>query len=225
MPDKPIAVRFEMDERSYLHYQRLLKKGYVKGAGEPLAIGLSDEKGFSHRGTLDHFADKFEANTGTIRVYGVLPNPDGLLLPGMFVRVRMTFGLQPNVSAPPEMKELSPPAELAEIKTLLKDRRDILDKVVDFRTKEYKAGNVPFSVVAQAERDALRATLDLDEGPEKRTATLEKLQKNAESTVKIAEAYVKAGQGSEVDLLQAKAFELEVRLELLRNEQKAKSRK
>ena len=114
---------------------------------------------------------------------------------------------------------------MAEIKALLKDRHNLLEKVVDVHTKEFQSGKVPFSVLAQAERDALRVTLDLDEGPEKRTATLEKLLKNAEGVVNVAEAAVKWARGSEVDLLQAKAMVLELRLELLRNEQKAKSRK
>lgn len=90
-PLKPIGVRFDMDERSYLRYQRL-SKGQLKGAGHPLAVGLSDENSFPRAGVLDHFETEFKARTGTIGVHGVLPNADGLLLPGMFVRVRMPFG-------------------------------------------------------------------------------------------------------------------------------------
>jgi multidrug efflux system membrane fusion protein len=92
LPRKPIAVRFDMDQRSYLRYQRLLSGGKVKGAGDPLAVGLSDEDSFPRSGTLDHFENEFKATSGTIGVHGILSNADDLLLPGMFVRVRMTFG-------------------------------------------------------------------------------------------------------------------------------------
>jgi RNA polymerase sigma factor (sigma-70 family) len=102
LPDKPIAVRFDMDESSYLRYQRLLSKGQVKGAGDALAVGLSDENSFPRAGTLDHFDNEFKPATGAIGVHGVLPNADGLLLPGMFVRVRMTFGPPRPVLEVPE---------------------------------------------------------------------------------------------------------------------------
>jgi RNA polymerase sigma factor (sigma-70 family) len=88
----PMGVGFEMDERSYLRYQRLLRAGKVKGAGDSLAVGLADEHGFPRGGVLDHFEPEFNPATGTISVCGVLPNSDGLLRPGMFVRVRLEFG-------------------------------------------------------------------------------------------------------------------------------------
>lgn len=101
-PGKPLTVRFDMDERSYLRYQRLLSAGQVKGRGDPLAMGLSDENSFPRAGTFDHFENEFNPVKGTIGVYGVLPNADGLLLPGMFVRVRMTFGPPRPVLEVPE---------------------------------------------------------------------------------------------------------------------------
>jgi RND family efflux transporter MFP subunit len=51
---------------------------------------------------LDHVENEFNPDTGTIGVHGVLPNADGLLLPGMFVRVRMTFGPPRRVLEVPE---------------------------------------------------------------------------------------------------------------------------
>jgi hypothetical protein len=99
-------VNFMMDERSYLRYQRLLLAGKVKGPrnpldadadvrdlGDPLAVALSDESSFPHRGHLGGFESTFNSATGCIKVWGLLaekPNP--LLLDGMFVRVRMNFG-------------------------------------------------------------------------------------------------------------------------------------
>src|SRR5260370_41658407 len=85
-----MGVRSDMDARSYLRYQRLRAKRQVSGAGSPLHVGLADENDFPHQGILDYFNGNFL--NGTIEVFGVIPNPDPLLLPGMFARVRMPFG-------------------------------------------------------------------------------------------------------------------------------------
>jgi len=88
----PIGLSFQMDERSYLRYQRLLREHRINGTGSPLSMRLSDEDGFPHVGILDGFDNRVDPDTGTIRVRGIFPNPDRLLLPGMFARVRMPFG-------------------------------------------------------------------------------------------------------------------------------------
>jgi RND family efflux transporter MFP subunit len=93
---EPMDVVFVMDERNFQRYQRLLRDKQVGGPGSPLFIGLVDEEGFPRKGTLTSFGDRF--NEGTISVQGTLPNPEGQLLPGMSVRVRLPFG-----------KETSPP--------------------------------------------------------------------------------------------------------------------
>jgi hypothetical protein len=97
-----IAVVFAVDERSYLQYQRLLQKHQVKGPGSSVSIGLADEDGFPHQGTLKDFDDRFDAETGTVQAHATLPNPDRLLLKGMFVRVRMPVGPTQKVLQVPD---------------------------------------------------------------------------------------------------------------------------
>jgi hypothetical protein len=75
--------------------------------------------------------------------------------------------------------------------------------------------------VFQAERDLLKATVDLDETPEKRLAALEKVQDLAKKIVTIAKARFDSGRGTEADLLQATAVFLEARIDLLREELKS----
>jgi RND family efflux transporter MFP subunit len=88
----PIGLTFEMDEGSFLRYQRLLREQKVKGVGSSLRMGLTGENGFPHEGTLDSFDDRVNPQTGSVSVRGSFPNPGQLLLPGMFARVRMTVG-------------------------------------------------------------------------------------------------------------------------------------
>jgi RND family efflux transporter MFP subunit len=87
----PIGLNFDMDERSYLRYQHLLREKEVKGTGSPLSMGVSDENGFPREGVLVGFGDRIE-ESGTIRARAKFANRDGLLLPGMFARARITFG-------------------------------------------------------------------------------------------------------------------------------------
>jgi RND family efflux transporter MFP subunit len=98
----PIAVRFDMDERSFLSYERLRREGDLKGIGGGFRVALANDKGFPHAGMLKSFAGEVDPKTGTIAVGGVLPNSKKALLPGMFVRVRLAFGKAQPVLVVPE---------------------------------------------------------------------------------------------------------------------------
>jgi RND family efflux transporter MFP subunit len=58
----------------------------------PVDVGLSDENGFPHQGTIQYVAPALDPQTGTLLVRGILPNPDRTLLPGFFVRMRLPMG-------------------------------------------------------------------------------------------------------------------------------------
>jgi multidrug efflux pump subunit AcrA (membrane-fusion protein) len=55
-------------------------------------LGLGDEEGFPHQGTIDFVDNQIDTNTGTLRMRGVFPNADRLLSPGLFVRIRLPMG-------------------------------------------------------------------------------------------------------------------------------------
>ncbi len=97
----PIAVVFDMDEASFLFYRRLQRQNQEKGPGSPLQVGVAQEEGCPHTGTLDSFGDQVTAQA-TVQVRGTLPNPGKLLLPGMNARVRMRFGPPRTVLEVPE---------------------------------------------------------------------------------------------------------------------------
>jgi RND family efflux transporter MFP subunit len=103
----PIGLSFEMDENSFLRYQRLLRQQKVKGAGSELRMAVADEEGFPHDGTLASFDDHINPKTGTVGVRGILANPGHLLLPGMFVRVHMAVGPVRSVLEVPDEAILS----------------------------------------------------------------------------------------------------------------------
>jgi len=89
---KPIYVKFNIDEQQVLTVrQRMREMGVtLKDLGPiPVDIGLQTEKGYPHTGTLDYVAPEIDASTGTLAGRAIIENKDGLLEPGLFVRVRI----------------------------------------------------------------------------------------------------------------------------------------
>jgi len=95
----PIQVLFDADERSLLKIRKAAVEADGKTTPEniaaeriPVSVALADETDFTHPGYIDFVDNQVNASTGTIKVRAVLPNPTGLLTPGMFVRVQGPIG-------------------------------------------------------------------------------------------------------------------------------------
>jgi multidrug efflux system membrane fusion protein len=97
----PMYVYFDVDERSLVRY----RKDYLKGKPDqdankppikelkiPVEVAIEGEEGFPQKGVIDFADNRVNASTGTIQVRGVIPNPRGLLDPGMRARVRVAVG-------------------------------------------------------------------------------------------------------------------------------------
>ena len=57
-----------------------------------MSLGLANEEGFPHQGTINFVDNQVNPKTGTLRVRGVFPNKDEALSPGFFARVRVPIG-------------------------------------------------------------------------------------------------------------------------------------
>lgn len=88
----PIYCYVDADERQVLKYQQLAVEGKRASARHekiPCELALANEEGFPHKGMVDFVDNRLDPNTGTLRARGVFPNPDGLMTPGFFARVRV----------------------------------------------------------------------------------------------------------------------------------------
>lgn len=88
----PIRFEFTFDEASYLRYERLSRTGKDVTGREGsvvVALKLIDEKDFDHRGRMEFVDNVIDRSSGTIRGRAVFNNPDGVLTPGMFGRIRV----------------------------------------------------------------------------------------------------------------------------------------
>ena len=87
----PIYVYFNISD---LDLARLLKSTHgIPGAADArkwsVFAGLPSEDGYPHQGYLDFAAISLTSTTGTLLMRGVIPNPDGQILPGLYARVRV----------------------------------------------------------------------------------------------------------------------------------------
>ena len=90
----PIYAYFNASERELLVYRDLNRRGETAAAaGERnrAYMGLVNEEGFPHEGMIDYSSNRVDPSTGTIEIRAVFPNPDRVIVPGLFVRVRLPF--------------------------------------------------------------------------------------------------------------------------------------
>jgi RND family efflux transporter MFP subunit len=88
----PIYLYFDGDEQSYLRYSQMARSGErpsSRESGNPVNVGLANEEGFPHPGTMDFVDNQLNPQTGTIRGRAVLQNKDGQFTPGMFARLQL----------------------------------------------------------------------------------------------------------------------------------------
>ncbi len=102
----PACVTFDVPENISLRFNRL-RSERREGKGEawvglPVAVSLADETDYPHRGKVDSIEIGIDKATGAARWRALIPNPDGLLLPGMSVRVRMVTSAPHKATLVPE---------------------------------------------------------------------------------------------------------------------------
>ena len=88
----PIYAYITPSEEDLLRVQSMVRQGKEKDYHKdmiPMEIGLANEAGYPHMGRLDYTDPSVDTGTGTVRVRGIFPNPDGAITPGLFVRTRM----------------------------------------------------------------------------------------------------------------------------------------
>jgi RND family efflux transporter MFP subunit len=91
----PLYVVFDVDERSVLDLRRQAAEEKAKTGRElPIEVrcGMANEKDCPRRAAIESKDARMDPATGTARWRATLPNPDGVLMPGMFARVRLLVG-------------------------------------------------------------------------------------------------------------------------------------
>lgn len=95
----PVYVYFDVDELALLGYieQHVAQTdgrpdGSLKERKIPVEVSLADGTVYPHRGMIDFGSNQLDAATGTLTVRAIIPNPDGVLRPGLFTRIKVASG-------------------------------------------------------------------------------------------------------------------------------------
>src|SRR5215831_10112667 len=91
----PMYAYFDVDEHTALRVRQLVREGKSdspRDGGYPVSLGLANQEGHPHQGTINFVDNQVNPKTGTIRARGVFPNKGEPLLPGFFARVRVPIG-------------------------------------------------------------------------------------------------------------------------------------
>lgn len=88
----PMQAFFQVSEQVYLGYQSVADEYLSKGEEAPkleVKLEMADKSQYPESGHIDYIANRVDENTGTIEARAVIPNPNGVLRPGQFVRVML----------------------------------------------------------------------------------------------------------------------------------------
>lgn len=93
----PIYVDVTQSASELLQLRRQMREGTLRGAGDmPVRILLEDGARYAHDGRLAFTDVTVDQSTGSYSLRVVVPNPDDLLLPGMYVRAVLDTGVRPE---------------------------------------------------------------------------------------------------------------------------------
>lgn len=101
----PIKVVFTVSEPQYLDWRRRFPTESSRLAADKnlrLQLILADGRTYDHEGTF-YFADRqVNVGTGAIQIAGLFPNPENILRPGGYGKVRAVIRTQPNALLVPQ---------------------------------------------------------------------------------------------------------------------------
>jgi multidrug efflux system membrane fusion protein len=102
----PIHAYFDVDERTVLRLQRLIRAGKMSSARDKeimVDVKLADEEESTLQARFNFVDNEVDASTGTLLARAEIANPDHMLAPGLFVRLRVPVGEpQPALLIPEE---------------------------------------------------------------------------------------------------------------------------
>ena len=82
----PIYVNFQIEERDYIDIlQKYQQASNPREIPVDINLRLPNNTMYTENGTMDFLDTKIDQGMGTIELRTVFPNPDGLILPGLFV--------------------------------------------------------------------------------------------------------------------------------------------
>lgn len=98
----PIYVDIQQSAAALLQLRRRMASGGVLPASATVRLKLEDGSDYGATGTVQFSEVVVDQRTGTVTLRARFPNPDGLLLPGMFVRAVFAQAIETNAFLVPQ---------------------------------------------------------------------------------------------------------------------------
>lgn len=96
----PIKAYFQISEQLYLAMGR--QESLLGESGPALTLLLADGSRYPAQGKVAFVDRQVNSTTGTLQVVGLFPNPDSILRPGQYARVRAQTRIERNALAIPQ---------------------------------------------------------------------------------------------------------------------------
>ncbi|WP_074904195.1 efflux RND transporter periplasmic adaptor subunit [Microbulbifer thermotolerans] len=97
----PIYIDIVQSGEQMLLVQQKLASGWMKPGNREVELIIGDQV-YPHTGQIKATERNIDLQTGVLTLRAEIPNPDGLLLPGMFVRARVQLGVARAVALVPQ---------------------------------------------------------------------------------------------------------------------------
>jgi membrane fusion protein (multidrug efflux system) len=98
----PMWVDVAQSSADWLRLRRQLDSGALKRGETAVGLTLEDGSRYEHDGVLQVQGVAVDTSSGAMTLRAQVPNPDGLLLPGMYVRVSLNQAVDPEAILVPQ---------------------------------------------------------------------------------------------------------------------------
>jgi len=85
----PLYVYADLDEASFLRFEEVRLRHSSGAEALKIELGLAGEAGYPRSARLESVDNRIDAGTGTMLLRGLVDNPDGTIVPGMYARLRV----------------------------------------------------------------------------------------------------------------------------------------
>ncbi|MDE1917295.1 MAG: efflux RND transporter periplasmic adaptor subunit [Sphingomonadales bacterium] len=130
----PIYVDIQQNAADIMKLRQALASGGMQAREPKVSLTLDDGTPYPLPGTLEFSEVTVDATTGTVTLRARFPNPHNLLLPGLFVRARLSEAVQSKVVLVPQGALTRDPRGNATVYLVSADGKAIAHPVIAART-------------------------------------------------------------------------------------------
>jgi membrane fusion protein (multidrug efflux system) len=130
----PIYVDIQQSSADLVALRRTLAAGGAAASAAPVKLTLEDGSEYGLTGRVEFAEPVVDQNTGTVTLRATFPNPSGLLLPGMYVRARLSQAVAQNAILVPQQGVARDPKGAATVFLVGADNKAMLKVVKTERT-------------------------------------------------------------------------------------------